>query len=86
MTTNQNEADWQDLADQLQAHGIPETRAKVVALIATDHTHADVQDELGLSSAGQVSNHVKRYRDDDLGTARERLENARWLLEEAPQI
>lgn len=78
--------DWEKTARDLQDHGIPETRAKVVALIDAGRTHAEVQEELSLSSAGQVSNHVKRYREDDLGEAEERKRNAEWLINEGPEI
>lgn len=72
---------WEDLAEDLQEHGgIPERRAQVVALLAaTDKSHADVQEELGLSSRGQITNHVSRYREED-------LPQAKWLAENAPEI
>lgn len=71
---------WEDLAERLQERGgLPRRRAEVVALLATGRSHADVQDELGLSSRGQVSNHVARYREDD-------VPQAEWLAEHAPEV
>lgn len=69
---------WLDLADDLQAHGVPERRAEVVALVENGLTHAQVTDELGLGSRSEVSRHLKYYRED--------LANARWLTEYAPDV
>lgn len=74
-------ADWEELASQLHEQGgVPERRAQVVAMLAaTEMSHAAVQEELGLSSRGQVSNHVRRYREEDVS-------QAEWLAENAPEI
>lgn len=48
-------------------------------LASTERSHAEVQEELGLSSRGQVANHVNRYREED-------VPEAKWLAENAPDI
>lgn len=70
---------WEALATRLAAHGVPKKRARVVALVASGRTHAEVADELSLSNRGEVGTHVQRYRDRDLA-------NARWLADHAPDI
>lgn len=70
---------WRQMADKLSEHGVPQRRAEVVALLSSDHTHADVQETLGLSNRSEVAVHVDRYRTQD-------LPNARWLAENAPEL
>jgi FixJ family two-component response regulator len=74
-----DDINWTDRAAALHDHGIPEKRAKVVALIAAGRTHAQVAEELGMSNRGEVSVHVTRYRNEDKA-------NAEWLAANAPDI
>lgn len=73
----ENADDWRAVAAQLHAHGVPERRAEVVALVANGHTHQEVADELDIERAN-VATHVRRYREE--------LADARWLAENAPDI
>ena len=79
-STPETETGWRELARKLHDEGsIPQRRAEVVALVATGHTHAETQEELGLTNRAEVANHVRRYRKEDLPPAR-------WLAENAPEI
>jgi hypothetical protein len=72
--------DWETLAERLHDRGgIPEGRADVIALLATGRSHSEAADALGYSSTGSISNHVERYREEDLA-------EAEWLLEHGPEI
>jgi len=72
--------DWEALADELHEQGgLPERRAEVIALVATGHSHAEAADKIGYSSSGSISNHVERYREEDLA-------QAEWLVEHAPDV
>ena len=72
--------DWRALAVDLWTEGgLPAKRARVVALVATGHTHAETAERLNLNSRSEVSTHVARYRDDD-------LPDARWLAEHGPEL
>lgn len=71
---------WREVAVELWTEGgIPAKRARVVALVASGRTHAEVAEELHLNHRGEVSTHVSRYRSKD-------LPNARWLAENGPEI
>jgi orotate phosphoribosyltransferase-like protein len=72
------DTDWRDAADRLADHGVPYKRAEVVALVDAGFTHAEIVDELDMSSRGAVSNQVKRYR--------ENRANAEWIVAEGPEI
>jgi len=71
--------DWQERADQLVRHGVPEQRAKIVALADQGHSHAEIADELGLESRGSVYNQIESYRSED-------KPNAEWLAEYGPEV
>ena len=72
--------DWRARADDLQRRGgVPEKRAKVIALVEAGRTHAEVADELGLKSRGEVGTHVQRYRQQDKS-------RADWLSEHGPDL
>lgn len=69
---------WQDRAAELQAHGIPERRAQVVALIEAGHTHTETAEILEMNNRSTVSVHVAEYRDQHA--------DIEWLAEHAPDI
>ena len=72
--------DWRDLAAQIHEQGgVAERRAEAVALIATGHSHEEARDAMGYSSSGSISNHIERYRDED-------IPEAEWLLENGPEL
>lgn len=75
---SETQIDWQELAEQLHDHDVPEQRARVVALVAMGHTHAETKEILDLNHRSNVGTHVARYRDD--------RENAAWLLEHGPDV
>ncbi len=80
---DEQHANWQARADELHAHGIPERRAAVVAMVEAGLTYREIAAELGFGSdnddESQVATHVKLYRTED-------LPNARWLAENGPEI
>jgi len=69
---------WQDRAAALQAHGIPERRAQVVALIEAGYTHTETAEALEMNNRSTVSVHVREYRDQ--------FDDIEWLAEHAPDI
>lgn len=69
---------WQDRAAELHAHGIPERRAQVVALIEAGYTHSETAERLGMNHRSTVSVHVREYRDQQA--------DIEWLVEHAPDI
>lgn len=71
--------DWEERASELHDHGIPKERAKAVALIEAGNTFEETKEVLGLASKGAVSNHISRYRKED-------LPNAKWIAENAPDV
>lgn len=78
MSETTSEADWRELAEDLQSEGdIPERQAQVVALIEAGLTHQETADEIGIER-GNVSTHVRRYR--------ETRETADWLAEHGPEV
>ena len=74
--------DWRELADDLEAHGVPRRQAEVVALRASGRTYADIAAELGFGSDNDDRSQVKRHLD----SYEERLEDSRWLAENAPEV
>jgi transposase-like protein len=78
-TDTADDTDVDDLADALAGHGIPERRARIVALLAeTEMTYEEIADEMGVASTGSIWNQVSEYR--------ETRENALWLAEHAPEV
>ena len=75
---NDSNTDWRERAAELAAHGVPERRAEVVALIEIGHTHSEVADILDLDTRSNVGTHVQRYRENQA--------NAEWRAEHAPNI
>jgi len=75
---------WRDTAAELQAHGVPERRAEVAALIDAGATHQQISDLMGISR-GNVSNHVQEYR-SDRADYDQLAEDYQWLAEHAPEI
>lgn len=76
MSQQQN---WEDRARELHERGgVAKRQAQVVALIETGCTHQEVKDELGLDSRGEVSTHVRRYRNN--------RDEADWLAAFGPEI
>lgn len=72
-------ADWEELAAELNAHGVPPVRAKAVALYArTDLTYEEVAERLGRESRGSVSNEIREFR--------QTVKDAEWLAENAPDV
>ncbi len=70
---------WQARARDLHEHGgVPETRAKAIALVETDRGLQEAGDVLGMDRRN-VHTHVERYRNQD-------LEPARWLAENGPDL
>lgn len=73
------EGDWEERAEQLHEHGdVPEQRARVVALVAVGHTHAETADILDLNHRSNVGTHLARYRDE--------RDEAAWLAEHGPEV
>lgn len=71
--------DVAELAEDLTAHGVPERRAKIVALASkTDLTYQEIATELDVESKGSVGNQIREYR--------RTIENGRWLVEHAPDV
>jgi len=71
--------DWEALAADLQAHGVPDRRAKIVAQVArTNRTYQEIADALGTDSKGSVGNQVREFR--------QQVENAEWLADHAPDV
>lgn len=77
---SETDAEWRTLADDLQAHGVPQKRAEVVALVATGHSYSAIadRDDIGVSGRGGVANYIEDYR--------EQLADAEWLAENGPEI
>jgi len=77
------DAEWSELAELLHKKGgVPEKRAKAVALVYSGYTYDDAADELGIeakSRRSQIAQHVKRYREQD-------LTEAQWLVNEGPEV
>lgn len=72
-------ADWRDVATALQAHGVPERRAEVVALKARRGlSHREICDELGIKGPGNVTDYLDAYR--------EQVQNSQWLADNAPIV
>ena len=79
-SADDDEQSWEDRAAELRDQGgLPEKRAKVIALVEEGRTHAEVQDELGLSARGEVGTHVARYRKED-------RPESQWLAAHGPEI
>lgn len=74
--------DWEDRADELQKHGVPRQRARVVALRERDHSYSEIASTLGFGSDNEDRSQVQRHLD----AYREERDNARWLLENAPEL
>jgi len=72
------QAEWRGTASQLQSHGVPERRAKIVALIEAGYTYSEVADKLGVESKGSVGNQVKEFRQS--------VADAMWLVDNTPDI
>lgn len=75
---SKTEMDWEKLAEELHEHGVPQQRARVVALVATGRTHSETKETLDLNHRSNVGTHVERYRSE--------RENAEWLAEYGPEI
>lgn len=71
-------AAWRERVAELQDHGIPDRRAEVATLIDAGYTHREAQHALGLNNRATVGQHVADYR--------EQMEDAYWLVNNAPQI
>lgn len=72
--------DWRELAKQLHERGgVPKRRAEAVALVTTGHSHEEAKKAMGTSSTGSISNHIERYRNED-------IPEAEWLLEHGPEV
>lgn len=71
--------DWQERGEQLECHGVPKRRARIVALAEQGNSHQEIADELGLSSRGSIYNQIEKYRDED-------RPNAEWLAEHGPEV
>lgn len=70
---------WENLAETLSDHGVPERRAEIVALAAqTDLTYQQIADELDVESKGSVGNQIREYRDA--------MDDAEWLAENGPEV
>lgn len=69
-----------ELAERLVEHGVPEKRARVVALVAAGHSYREIadRDDVGVSVPGGVANYVADYR--------QQLEEAVWLAEHGPEL
>ena len=63
-TDSESGMDWRERAEQLQERGgIPEQRAKIVALREAGYSYQGIVDTLDLSSRGSVLNQVEAYRE-----------------------
>ena len=72
--------DWRELAERLHEHGgVAQRRAEAVALVATGRSHEEAKEAMGTSSTGSISNHIERYRNED-------IPEAEWLLEHGPEL
>jgi len=79
-TNGEEPDDWEALAEQLHERGgVAETRARVVAMAAAGYSQQDIADSIGYSSSGSISNHIKRYREED-------RPQAEWLVEHGPEL
>lgn len=74
--------DWRDRAEQLTEHGVPQQRAKVVALRERGRTYSEIAAELGFGEGGEDRSQVTRH----LNAYEEQLENSEWLVEHAPDV
>jgi len=73
------EMSWEERAKELQDKGgVPERRAQVVALIEAGRTHRETAEELGLNGSGQISVHLKHYRQN--------RREAQWISSNGPNI
>lgn len=71
------EPDWRERAAELHERGgVPKRRAEVVALREAGKTYAEIVDATEINYTSNVSQHLDAYR--------EQLEEARWLVENAP--
>jgi len=74
---NQTNTDWRQRADELhEKGGVPERRAEIVALREQGRTYQEIVDATEINYTSNVSQHLDAYR--------EQLDEARWLVENAP--
>lgn len=73
--------EWQQRADELHEHGgVPEQRAKVVALRERGDTYGEIAATLGFGSNDDDRSQVKRHLD----SYQEQRDDAGWLVENGP--
>lgn len=78
LTTDGWDGGWEQLAAELHENGIPQKRARVVALVAEGHTYSETAEMLGSKNRREVSTHLRRYRGD--------VSDAQWLLNHGPRL
>jgi len=71
----------EERAIELEAHGVPERRAEIVALREQGLTYSEIVEATGSrgpNHRGDVSTHLQRYN--------EQIQHANWLVENAPEL
>lgn len=80
--TDSAQESWHELAEQLEARGVPEQRANVVALRDAGHSYSEIAAKLEFGAnnndRSQVHRHLEAYR--------EQRANAVWLSEHGPEV